>query len=441
MNILYLSQYFPPEACAPAARVDEFARQWARAGHDVRVLTGFPNHPEGVVHPDYRRAWRRCLHRERQAGVEIVRTWLYPTANRGLWGRAANYVSFAMSAAAVGPWVALPDSIVVATSPQLLVGAAGYAVARARRLPFVFEVRDLWPQSLEGVGAAGRSSVLYRSLKRLADFLYRRADRIVVVGRGQKQALVKQGVEEAKISVVMNGVSDEFMAGTGHGRGLRRDMDIEGKFVVSYCGTLGMAHGLESVLDAAALLQATPDVIVLLAGAGAEGERLAALAGRMRLPNVRFLGKLPRERVPALLAASDACLVPLRRSEILRTAIPSKMFEAMAAARPVLLAAEGEAREILDETHAGVAVGPEDPEALARAVLRLRADPTLCRELGENGRRAARERFSRSKQARSYLKTLCEVSAGAARRHESCSTANPAGKPAEFVPILTVREP
>ena len=409
MNIVYISQYFPPEACAPAVRVDDFSRQWASDGHQVTVVTGFPNHPEGVIHEEYRRYWRRGLHRERREGVSVYRTWLYPGANRGYAGRAASYASFALSAAAVAPWVAPRGAVVIATSPQLLVGAAGYLAARLRRLPFVFEVRDLWPESLVGVGATNAGSGLYRVLDRLAKFLYRHADRIVVVGRRQQDALTDAGVDPGKISVVMNGVDDSFGAAGGDRQRTRLELGLDGRFVVTYCGTIGMAHGLETLLGAAARLRDRTDICFLVIGEGAERERLLERIRTLRLHNVRYLGKQPHHKVPACLAASDACLVLLRSCDVFKTAIPTKMFEAMAAAKPVILGVEGEARDILLSAQAGIAVPPENEDQVAQAIVTLSQNRVIAEALGENGQRAVRHDFSRKRQAARYLNVLAET--------------------------------
>jgi colanic acid biosynthesis glycosyl transferase WcaI len=440
MNILYVAQYYPPECCAPAARVDEFTREWARQGHRVTVLTGFPNHPEGIVHAAYREPWRKGFSREERKGVNVCRTWLYPAPNRGLWGRAANYSSFALSAALSGTWVGSGQSVVIATSPQILVGAAGRVVARLRRLPFVFEVRDLWPQSLEAVGQASAGSLLYRAVGRLAEFLYRHADRIVVDGEWKRRALVAAGVPWEKIALIRNGVTDDFCldptssaAGEARER-VRSDLGLRGRFVVLYAGTLGMAHRLETVLEAAFQLRERRELVFLMVGEGADREKLTEQSGRMGLTNVVYLGKQPREAIPGYLAAADVCLVPLRRSEVFKTAIPCKMFEAMAAAKPVVLGVEGEAKEILTAARAGIVVPPEDPRALSTAILRLWSHPRLCCELGENGRDAVLRKHSRASQARAYLELLAELSPNLASSRVSERTPSP-----QFTPNVGVR--
>ncbi|MFZ0963027.1 MAG: glycosyltransferase family 4 protein [Terriglobia bacterium] len=412
MQVLYISQYYPPETCAPAFRVDCFTREWVRAGADVRVLTGFPNHPEGILHAEYRKAWRRGFMREEREGVKVCRTWLYPSANRRLWRRGANFTSFALSSTLAGLCVAPRHGVVIATSPQILVGVSGWAVGTLRFLPWVFEVRDLWPESLVGVGQAAADSLLYRSVGQVANFLYRHATHIVVDGEWKRRHLIHQGVEESRISVVRNGIEEDFCLPPNSADArmarlqLRQELGLGDEFVLLYAGTLGMAHGLETVLRAAERLRGREDIVFLLMGAGAERGQLSELVAGLRLANVRLLEKQPREKIPAYLAAVDACLVPLRNKEVFKSAIPSKMFEAMAAAKPVILGVEGEAKEILLASQAGLAVRPEDSEAMVAAILRLRNDPSLCQALGQNGRQAVLGRYLRRTQAAQYLNLL-----------------------------------
>jgi colanic acid biosynthesis glycosyl transferase WcaI len=397
--------------------VDSFSRAWVRAGADVRVLTGFPNHPEGVLHGEYRKLWKRGFVHEERQGVTVYRTWLYPSANQKLWRRGASFASFALSAALAGTCVAPRGGVIIATSPQILVGAAGCTAGTLRFLPWVFEVRDLWPESLVGVGQAAADSLLYRSVGRVADFLYRHATHIVVDGEGKRQYLVDRGLEERRISVIRNGVEEDFCldpdsdAARRVRHNLREEWGLGDEFVLLYAGTLGMAHGLETVIEAAERLRDRTNIVFLLVGAGAERAQLCQLVKDMRLSSVRVLEKQPRERVPDFLAASDACLVPLRNKEVFKTAIPSKMFEAMAAGKPVILGVEGEAKEILLASQAGLAVQPEDPKAMAAAILRLQEQPSLCRALGRQGRQAVLERYLRPTQAVKYLELLSELCA------------------------------
>lgn len=406
MRILYVSQYFPPEMGAPSARVSELARHWAAAGHDVTVLTGFPNHPTGRVASGYRAKIWRLFWRERVDGVNVVRTWLLPLPNRKSHERILNYCSFLVSAAVTGLFLRRPG-VVIATSPQLLVGLAGWWLGCVRRVPFVLEIRDLWPESISAVGVAGERSLMHRTLWALADFLYRRAKHVVVVTPAFRDKLVgSERLAIERVSVIENGVETDLFSEQDK-TVWKRKLGLEGKFVVSYIGTLGMAHGLEVVLRAAKTVQPVlPQVLFLFVGEGAEKATVIRLAKELQLENVRFVDGQPRERVPGFLAASDACLVTLRRAEVFKTVIPTKMLEFMSCGRPVICNVEGQARAIIQESAGGLCVAPEDPDALHEAILRLYDSPGLCRQLGSSGRNYIVSRLSRKGTAERYARLL-----------------------------------
>ena len=409
MKILYVSQYFPPEMGAPGARASELSRHWANAGHEVTVLTGFPNHPTGVVPPEYRDKFRRLVIREHIHGVQVLRTWLLPFPNRKAHERMLNYSSFCVSAATTGLFLPRPD-VVIASSPQLLVGISGWWLARWKRVPFVFEVRDLWPESLAAVGMGNDSSLLHRSLAKIAGFLYRRSDRVVVVTAAFKQYLIEHWhVPGEKISVVENGVETDLFASLPE-TGRRKEFGAEGKFVVAYIGTMGMAHGLETVIAAAARLRdSNPEIIFLMLGEGAEKQRIIALARERGLDNMRFLDQQPREEIPAFICASDVCLVLLKKTDLFKTVIPTKMLEFMSCGRPVILGVDGEARAILEEARGGFVIEPENSEALVKAVRYFAANREIARRAGENGREHVVQNFSRLHTAEKYILMLEEM--------------------------------
>ena len=406
MKILYVSQYFPPEMGAPAARVAELSRHWAKVGHAVTVLTGFPNHPTGVVPEEYRRKFRRLVMRESIDGTDVVRSWLLPFPNGKAYERMLNYSSFCVSAATTGMFIARPD-VLIATSPQLLVGIAGWWLSRIKRVPFVFEVRDLWPESLAAVGVGGSGSVLNRALGAVAGFLYKRADHIVVVAPAFVDQLVKNwGVPRDKISVVENGVETELFAPLDS-REVRRKLGIENRFVVLYAGTMGLAHGLDTVLDAASQLQATfPEALFFMIGEGADKERVMRLAEQRRLSNIRWIGQQPRENMPQLISAADVCLVLLKKTELFKTVIPTKLLEFMSCGRPVILGVDGQAREILEQANAGLFVEPENSGDLSQTIEQLASNTALRAAFGQNGRRYIVERFSRHQTASTYVRVL-----------------------------------
>jgi glycosyltransferase involved in cell wall biosynthesis len=410
MKILYLSQYFPPEMGAPAGRASELSRLWVGDGHEVTVLTGFPNHPTGIVPPEYRRKFRRLIAREKVEGVNLVRTWLLPFPNRKTHERILNYSSFCVSSATTGLFLDPPD-LVIATSPQLLVGLSGWWLARSKGVPFVFEVRDLWPESLAAVGVGSRNSLLHRQLAKIAGFLYRSCDRLVVVTPAFKEYLIESWqVPKDKISVVENGVDTNLFQRLPLNTALRRELGAEEKFVVSYIGTLGNAHGLETMVEAAGLLrESAPQLLFLLVGEGAEKERLLSLARSRGLTNLRFVDQQPREKIPAYISASDACLVLLKGTHLFKTVLPTKMLEFMSCSRPVILGVDGHARKVMERANAGVFIAPENPTQLAEAVMRLAANPALRDDLGRNGRQHVLQYFSRRHTAEVYLDILEDV--------------------------------
>jgi glycosyltransferase involved in cell wall biosynthesis len=398
---------------APSARVSELAHRWAEAGHDVTVLTGFPNHPDGVIRPEYRKNFRRMIFRERVRDVNVVRTWLLPVPNRRPLERMLNYSSFFASSLITGSFLNAPDAV-IASSPQLLVGLAGWWIARLNRVPFVFEVRDLWPESLVAVGVGNANSALHRGLAKIARFLYRNADHIVVVTPAFREFLISRWqVPAQKISVVPNGVETGIFSPRFPDPDLREHLDAEGKFIVSFIGTLGLAHGLDTLIAAAERFQKTePQIVFAIVGEGADRERIAGIARGKRLTNVCFVPQQLRERVPDYIAASDACLVLLKKSEVFETVIPTKMLEFMSCARPVILGVRGQAREIIEGSRAGICIEPENPEQLCDAILKLRSQDWLRELLGRNGREYIIRNLSRERTADEYLEVLGEIVAG-----------------------------
>jgi colanic acid biosynthesis glycosyl transferase WcaI len=410
LKILYISQYFPPEMGAPAARVSELSQYWAGVGHEVTVLTGFPNHPDGVIRPEYRRQFRRMVHHERVGPVRIVRSWLLPFPNRKPYERILNYGSFFASAGMSGLFLEQPD-VVIATSPQLLVGLSGWWVSKFKRARFVLEVRDLWPESLVAVGIGDTESMSYRILQRIAGFLYRKADQIVVVTPAFREYLVRHWqVPEEKVSLVTNGVDTRLFAPRDPCSDVARTLGLEDKFVVSFIGTIGIAHGLETLIASAERLQTTyPDIRFMIIGDGAERERVMNMARAKNLRNISFVPQQSREKIPAYIASSNVCLVLLKKAEVFETVIPTKMLEYMSCARPVILGVGGQAKEIVQRARAGICIEPENASALCDAVLKLRADAFMCADLGRNGREYIVRNFSRERTAVDYLEVLTGI--------------------------------
>jgi glycosyltransferase involved in cell wall biosynthesis len=407
MHILYLSHYFTPENNAPAARVHALGREWVRRGHEVTVVTCAPNVPSGVVYEGYRnRLWQE----EWIDGIRTIRVWTFLAANAGTVRRTVSFLSYFAAASAAAPFVRRPD-VVIATSPQFFAGWAGVPAHWAHRVPFVLEIRDIWPESITAVGAM-RRGVAVRALEGLERALYRAADRIVAVGEGYKEQLVARGVPAGKIDVVTNGVDPDLFYPRDPDPAVRDRWGLgQDAFVVVFAGTIGMASGLDVALRAARRLRerGRGDIAFLLVGDGAVRGELEAAARAQSLDNVVFTGMVARDRLPDVLAAADACLVHFKRRDIFTTILPSKLFEDAAMAKPILLGFEGHAAALVREADCGICFTPEDDEALAAAAERLAADPDEARRLGENGRRYVLEHFDRRTLANDYLAILERV--------------------------------
>jgi glycosyltransferase involved in cell wall biosynthesis len=381
VRILFVSHYFPPEVNAPANRTFEHARCWVRDGHEVTVITGIPNHPQGVLFPGYKKRW---LQEERVDGIRVIRTWMYLTANEGFLRRTLNYVLFAATAVLASFRAERPD-VVVATSPQFFCGLAGTVIARLKRRPFVLEVRDLWPDSIVQLGQL-RSRLVIRLLAALETALYRSAAGIVVNTRAFVDHIAARGIARERIALVYNGIDLAMFRPRPPDPNLRRAHGFEGNFLVAYIGTLGLAHGLLTVLDAAEQLRDESRVTFLLIGDGADRNRLAREIAERGLSNVYLLGLRPRAEIPAWIASVDLTLVLLRDLPVFETVIPSKIFEFLAQERPVVVAARGEIREMVEEAKAGFVIPPEDAAALAAAVRFVRLHPEEAAARALSGR-------------------------------------------------------
>ncbi len=406
MRILFFTHYFPPEVNAPANRTFEHAREWVRLGHEVHVVTCVPSHPRGVVYPGYRMRWRQQEHMD---GIHVHRVWTLLAPNSGTIRRTLNYLSFVPCAA----WRSLRlgrFDVMVATSPQFFCAVTGWLAGLCKRTPWVFEVRDLWPESIRAVGAV-RASVALRLLEHLELAMYRSARHVVCVTKAFIEDLAGRGVPREKLTYVPNGIDAGVWEADGERVRWRTRLGLGSQDVLaSYIGTVGMAHGIGTLLKAARELEAqAPAVRFVVVGDGAERDALSREVENKGPRNVSFLGQVSRDEVPGLMAASDISLVMLRDSPLFRTVLPSKLFEAMAAANPVVLGVEGEARRVLEESGGGVCHSPEDAEALAACVRRLAADQADRMRLGACGRAYVRREFDRTTWARRLLVVLRNV--------------------------------
>jgi glycosyltransferase involved in cell wall biosynthesis len=400
---------------APAARTYEHARHWAALGHEVTVVTGFPNHPTGVIRPEYRGMW---LKRERIEGIDLLRTWVYCAPNKGFLRRILNFLSFFFSSLILGGLCTGRPDVVIGTSPQFFCAVAAWLLSRWKRVPFVFEVRDIWPQSAIELGAL-RNRLVIGILEKIEQHLYRAATLIVVVAESTRPYLLDLGIPDNRIVVIPNGIDPGFLELRGQGPAEIRDAHgWRESFLVSYIGTHGLSHALEVVLAAAGQLEDCPEIHFLFVGEGAEKSRLLALAAGASLRNVTFLNEQPRETLPALYRASDIGLVTLRRLPIFTRVLPSKLFELMGTGCPIICSVEGEAAQLVERSGAGVCIEPENPDALREAIVRLRANRAERLAMGRSGEAFVRTNYARNVLAKRYLEALCEhISSSSSSRH------------------------
>ena len=404
MRVLYLSQYFHPEVGATQTRAYEMAHYLVSAGHHVTMLTEVPNHPSGIIPPEYR---GKLYERSELDGINVIRVWVKASPRKTFSTRMLFYLSYMVNATLAGLLLARGHyDVIYATSPPLFVGGAALALSYLRRIPLVFEIRDLWPESAVALRELTNPRFI-RWATWLEGLCCRRAERIVVTAREMAGYLTKHGIEDEKIVVIRNGSNtDLFRFDAAARRRYRQSLELADKFVVVYAGLLGIAQGLRSVLDAAKLLaDRDPQIHFLIIGSGPERENLQQYALDLGLTNLTFMPAQPRETIPAYLSASDVALVSLTRKRLLG-ALPSKMFDAMACQRPVVLSAEGEARQILEQAEAGIFVEPENPAAMAAAIVKLKQSPESRIRMGMNGRRAVERYYSRRAQADQLLRLL-----------------------------------
>jgi glycosyltransferase involved in cell wall biosynthesis len=401
MRILFLSHYFPPEVNAPATRTYEHCKKWVEMGHEVTVISCVPHHPMGKAYPGYK---NKLVHVEYKDGIKSIKVLTYITANEGFVKRTFNYVFYMVMAILIAPFLSKAD-VVISTSPQFFNGLAGYFVSRIKRAPWLLEIRDLWPESILAVGAIKNRHII-KALEAIERFVYRKADHIVPVTNAFKDHIIKHGGREEAITVIRNGVDLNFFSEQPADQNYARQLGVEGKFVASYVGTHGMAHGLDTLVEAAELLRDRADIVFLTAGDGAERARLQQAVKEKGLSNVLMLGQLPKADMPKLWSISDASLVLLKKLDLFLTVIPSKIFESMAMKKPIILGVRGESQQIIEEGGSGITIEPENARELADALVSLADSEQKCREIGEAGYRCVAEQFDRTLLAQRFEQVL-----------------------------------
>jgi glycosyltransferase involved in cell wall biosynthesis len=417
MRILFLTQYYPPETGAPQNRIADLVSRLTQSSHLVTVLTALPNYPHGEIFEGYQGHFSM---EEREGGARILRTWVYATKSKGFLPRLLNYFSFALTCLWAGLFKIPSQDLVVVESPPLFLGLSGLLISRWKRAKLVLNISDLWPESAVALGIL-RASRLIRLATRFEEFLYRHADLIT----GQTQGIVesiRSRCNGKPVVLMPNGVNVEHFAPAAEFPGprerIRGEYGLHKQFVVGYAGLHGLAQGLRTVLDAAQLLSHHSDICFVFFGDGPEKPQLSQMAEEAQLSNVRFFSSQPWFRMPEILSALDVSLVPLKRHSLFEGALPSKMFEAMGAGVPVIVSIDGEARALVEKSRGGIYVEPQDPRAMAHAILKLHEDPALRKFLGDNGRRFVTNFYNRCDIATKFEQFLL-----------ACISSKPDGQP------------
>lgn len=403
MHVLFLTDNFPPEVNAPASRTFEHCREWVRSGVKVTVITGVPNFPRGKVYAGYRnRLWQV----EECEGIRVIRVWTYIAANEGFLRRTLDYLSFMVTATIAALFVRGVD-VVVGTSPQFFTACAARVVSLLKGRPWVFELRDIWPESIRVVGAM-RESLLLRLLERLELSLYRSADCIVSVTHAFRRTLAERGIPADKIHVVTNGVDLGRFRPRTRDVQLARQYSLEGCFVAGYIGTHGLAHGLETLLDAAEQLRDrsdASDIRLLFLGDGARKAHLVDEARRCALNNVIFVDSVPKEKVPDYWSLLDVSIIHLKSADLFSSVIPSKLFECMGMGIPVLHGVPGESADIVRKESAGLVFDSGNAAQLAEGIMALRRNAESYRAFSRHALDAA-PRYDRKNLAADMLSVL-----------------------------------
>lgn len=398
MNILFITDNFPPEVNAPATRTYEHAKIWVDEGHEVTVITCAPNFPKGEVFKGYKNKFYR---KEEVDGIKVIRVWSYITANEGFIKRILDYLSFAFTSF----WAGLfqKADVIVATSPQFFTTWTGLALSKFKRKPWVFELRDLWPESIRSVGAIDEG-ITYRILEKIELFLYQHADLVIPVTEAFKERLVKRGIPSGKQVVIENGANLNLFQNKNNGEVLREKLSLGEKFIAGYIGTHGMAHNLGFILECIREIK-DPEYHFLFIGDGAEKEKLMGYAKKRNMQNVTFIDSIPKEDVPNYLSSIDVSLVPLKKANTFKTVIPSKIFEAAAMETPILLGVEGQAQQIIEAFDAGICFEPENKVDFIQKLKMLKENKDMYNQKSENGLRLAKA-YDREKLARKMLLAL-----------------------------------
>ena len=392
MKVLFITDNFPPEFNAPATRTFEHCNEWIKLGAKVTILTCAPNFPQGKVYKGYK---NKIFQFEKLQGIRVIRVWSYITANEKFLKRILDYLSFSLSSFIAGLFI--KSDIIIATSPQFFTTISAFSLSVLKRKPWIFELRDLWPDSIMAVNAM-KYGIVIKCLNYLELFLYKKATMVIPLTMAFKENLINRGIDENKIKVITNGSNLELFSPRLKNLKILDDLKLNGKFIIGYIGTHGMAHGLDFIVNTISKIDDT-DMHFLFIGDGAKKREIEDLAKKMKIKNITFLDPICKDDVPGYLSIVDISLIPLKKSDIFKTVIPSKIFESSAMKKPMLLGVEGQAKDIIEDYNAGICFEPENESDLIEKLKLLKYNKNLYEDLQDGCTRLAAD-YNRIKLAR-----------------------------------------
>ncbi len=400
IHILFLTHYFSPEVNAPANRTLEHARRWVKNA-DVTVITNFPNHPDGKIFDGYK---NRLIQKEVVDGINVVRLWTFITPNEGFLLRTLNFIVYMLVAILYSVFSKIKFDVVIATTPQFFCGLAGKYISKLKRKPFILELRDLWPESIIAVGAIKNKTII-NILERIELNLYRSAKKIISVTKSFKENLVERGIEKEKIEIMFNGVSFDVFTNGAVILDPELNEFLNDGFSVGYIGTIGLAHSIGTLVDAADKLR-NSNIKFVIVGSGAQRSKIEAAINEKKLSNIKVFPIQSKEQIPSIINKLDIFCVHLKKDPLFKTVIPSKLFEGMAMKKPILIGVDGESRAIVESARCGLFFEPENENDLIEKIESLKHDINLTNELGENGFNYVKENFDRKVIADNYLESI-----------------------------------
>ncbi|KGM96423.1 glycoside hydrolase [Clostridium novyi A str. 4552] len=405
MKILFLTQYCPPEVGAPQNRIFEFAKWLKKFGHEVTILTAMPNYPKGEIFEQYK---GKKIVKEEIDGIKIVRTRIYVSKEKSFVKRLMNYLSFTFTSVFDGAKHIDNQDVIITESPPLFLGWSGYVLSKKKNAKFIFNVSDLWPESAVKLGVLNNKLFIKMSTW-LEEFCYKKAHSVTGQTRGIVDNIVNRGFDKSKVHLITNGVDTELFKKENRDEEFRKKLGVQDKFAICYAGIHGLAQGLEVIIETADILREYRDIKFIFIGDGPEKIKLINMVKEKHLENVMFLPVQKKTNMPRIIGSMDATIIPLKKLDLFKGALPSKMFEALSSELPIVLSVEGEAEKLINDAEAGITVEPENFNEIAEAVLKLYNDKELRKQLGQNGREYVMKNFSRESITRKLELILLDL--------------------------------